>query len=35
LKLGKTKAAIGSYQLRADASSGSASASASSGFSVR
>jgi len=35
LKLGKTKAAIGGYQLRADASSGSASASASSGFSVR
>ncbi len=34
-KLGKGKGAIGSYTLRADASSGSASATASSGFSVR
>jgi hypothetical protein len=33
-KLGKGKAAIGSYQLRADASSGSASASASTSFSA-
>ena len=34
LKTGKGKAAIGSYQLRADASSGSASATASTGFNV-